>query len=172
MRSRPSNGTTSTPSGASSAAARSSAVLCDAARRLPEMVRICMGLCGLDRGHADEQLDLVGHEQVAVRERLIPLEVEVAAVDHARELEADALVAPRVGSAFADDAGELDRLGDALDRDLAVETDLAIIKRLAGGRGERDLRVVLGVEEVGRRQVAVTLRVTGIDARDLDRAVH
>ena len=111
-------------------------------------------LCGLDRRHAHEQLDLVGHEEVAVRERLIPLEVELAAVDDALELEADALVAPRIGAALGDDAGQLDRLGDALDRDLAVQTNLAVVERLAGGGGEADLGWLLGVEEVGRRSGA------------------
>ena len=87
------------------------------------------GLRGLDGRDAHQQLDLVGDEQVAVRKRLIPLEVELAAVDHAGELEADALVAPRVGAALGDDAGQLDRLGDALDRDLAVQADLARRRR-------------------------------------------
>ena len=48
------------------------------------------------------QLDLVGDQQVAVREGLVPLELEVAAVDRALDLEADALVAPWVGAALGD----------------------------------------------------------------------
>src|SRR5665213_4623892 len=61
------------PSGATSAAACSSAVLYDAARRLPEIPRIRIGLGGLDGRDVDQQLDVVGDEHVAVGERLVPL---------------------------------------------------------------------------------------------------
>src|SRR5580693_8220777 len=96
-----------TPSGATWAAARSSAVLYDAARRLPEIPRIRIELGALDGGDAHQQLDLVGNEEIAVREGLVPLEVEVAAVDRALELEADPLVAPRVLAVLGDLTGEL-----------------------------------------------------------------
>src|SRR5579875_1387234 len=133
-------------SGASSAAARSSAVLYDAERRLPEMARMRIELRGLDRRHAEDELDLVGDEQVAVRQGLVPLQIELAAVDRAGELEADALVAPRIGRAgVGDHAGELDRTGDALDRDLAGQADLAVADRRERARGEGDLRVGGGV---------------------------
>src|SRR5665213_2708860 len=107
------------PSGATSAAACSSAVLYDAARSLPEIPRIRIGLGGLDGRDVDQQLDVVGDEHVAVGERLVPLEIELAPINGPFELEADALVAPRVLTVLGDLAGELDQLGDALDRDLA-----------------------------------------------------
>src|SRR5579875_355456 len=113
-------------SGASSAAARSSAVLYDAERRLPEMARMRIELRGLDRRHAEDELDLVGDEQVAVRQGLVPLQIELAAVGRA---------------GVGDHAGELDRTGDALDRDLAGQADLAVADRRERARGEGDLRV-------------------------------
>ncbi len=88
----------------------------------------------------------------------------------ALDLEADALVAPRILAALGGSAGELDRLGDALDRDLAGELDLAVVVGVDRGRVERDLRVLLDVEEVGRLEVAVALLLAGVDARDLDGA--
>src|ERR1700742_1083242 len=137
-----------TPSGATCAAARSSAVLYDAARRLPEMPRILMGLGALDGGHAEQQLDVVGDEQVAVREGLVPLEVKLPAVDRGRELEADALVAPRILAVLGDLARELDRPADALDGDLTLERDLAAGTHLARGGVEADLGPLVGVEEL------------------------
>src|SRR3984885_9095158 len=96
-----------TSSGATEGAARSRPVLYDAARRLPEIPRIRIELGALDRRHAHQQLDLVGDEEVAVGEGLVPLEVELAAVDRAGQLEADPLVAPRVLAVLRDLAGEL-----------------------------------------------------------------
>src|SRR6185437_7361830 len=157
-----------TSSGATWAAARSSAVLYDAARRLPEIPRILIELGGLDGGHAHQQLDLVGHEQVAVGESLVPLEVEVAAVDRAAELEADALVAPRILAVLGNLAGELDRLGDALDGDLALKGDVAGAAHLGGGGVEADLGLLIGVEELGALQVAVAVGIAGVDGGDVD----
>src|SRR5204862_4803787 len=107
--SRPSNSSTSPPAGP--------------ARRQPAAAPCCgnrgagfprspgfASLRRLDRRNAHEELDLVGHQETAVGQRLVPLEVEVAAIDHGLEIEADALVAPRVGAALGDITGQLDRL--------------------------------------------------------------
>src|SRR6185437_656999 len=161
-----------TSSGATWAAARSSAVLYDAARRLPEIPRILIELGGLDGGHAHQQLDLVGDEEVAVGKGLVPLEVEVAAVDRAGELEADALVAPRILAVLGDLAGELDRLGDALDGDLALEGDAAAGAHLGRGGGEADLGLLVGVEELGALEVPVAVGVAGIDGGDVHGALQ
>ena len=121
------------PSGATSAAARSSAVLYDAARRLPEIPRIRIGLGGLDGRDVDQQLHVIGDEHVAVGKRLVPLEIELAPINGPFELEADALVAPRVLTVLGDLAGELDRLGDALDRDLAGQANIPAGRRVRAG---------------------------------------
>src|SRR5664279_4621119 len=158
------------PSGATSAAARRSDVLYDAARRLPEIPRIRIGLGGLDGRDADQQLDVVGDEQIAVGKRLVPLEIELAPIDRALELEANALVAPRVLAVLGDLPGELDRLGDALDRNLAGERDLAVGAGVGAGRAEGDLRMLGDVEEFGALQVPVAVLLAAVDRGDVDPA--
>ena len=74
------------------------------------------------------------------------------------------------GSAIA--PVELDRLRDALDRELALALDAVVLEAAQVGRLEGDLRVPLGVEEVRRLQVAVQLLVLDVDARDLGRALE
>src|SRR5262249_26858748 len=54
------------------------------------------------------------------------------------------------------------RLCDALDRQLAYEAAVA-----GCAAGERDLRVPLGIEEVGRLEVGLQVLVLDLDARDL-----
>ena len=62
-------------------------------------------------------------------------------------------------------------VGDALDREVALDLDrLAVEADVLGG--EADLRVALGVEEVGRLQVAGEVLVLDVDARDLGRALE
>src|SRR4051812_9383165 len=70
---------------------------------------------------------VVAHEQPAAGQRLVPLEAEVPTVDLGRDLEADALVPPRVAAAAGEITGELDRLGHALERDLARDRHAAIV---------------------------------------------
>ena len=68
----------------------------------------------------------MGDEEVAVGERLVPSEPELAAVDLALNLKADAIIAPRILAVLADLADQLDRLGDTLDGDIAGQLDLAV----------------------------------------------
>ena len=78
--------------------------------------------------------DLVRKEEAAARKRCVPLEAEVGAVDGADELEADAVVAPRVGARADVLARQRDGLRDALDGQLAVDDELVA----AGSRREVD----------------------------------
>src|SRR5438270_9043691 len=94
--------------GAWRAASRSSAVLYDAARRLPEIARTRIGLL-LHRRDADQELDFVGDQQPATGEGLVPIESELAAVKLCLDLEADSLVAPGIGAALGDCRDQLDR---------------------------------------------------------------
>src|SRR6185436_12132552 len=81
-----------------------------------EPTHVQMALALLDGGDVELQLDLLAHQQVAAAERLVEGHVPVAAVQLAVDLEAHALVAPRVGLGALDVCGELDRLRDAVHR--------------------------------------------------------
>src|SRR5437867_99025 len=124
MRSSRSKSSTTAPSGASSCAALASAVLYDSRLRLPESAR--MRTSGLPDGReVRPQHDVVREEEASAGERRVPLEAPVGAVDRSGKLEADALVAPRIVRRPAEHAAKLDRLRDALDRELALDDDLA-----------------------------------------------
>src|SRR3954471_21167729 len=115
--------------------------------------------------------DLVGESRLATRQRVVPADAELVAVDLRLELQAEALAAERIRERVRDDAGDLDGLGVALDRDLAVDRQLvavaADVLRLEG-----QLRMALGVEEVGRLQMGLEVRVLDLDARDLRGALQ
>src|SRR5439155_23983143 len=59
---------------------------------------------------------------------------------------------------------ERDRAGDAADGQVALDGELAVALRLDAGAGEGEIRVALGVEEVGRAQVRVALGLARVDA--------
>src|SRR3954447_25243828 len=133
----------STPGPPSSCAARRSRVLSESRRRLPESARTRMS--GLLHGReAGREANGVSEQEAARRKRGVPADAELVAIDLALELEPEALVAPRVGTGPGDLRGQLDLAGDAADREIADH-----LARLEPGRGERDLGVALGVEEVG-----------------------
>jgi len=69
----------------------------------------------------DDDRDLVRESRLAARERVVPADAELVAVDLGLELEAEALAAVRIGDRVGDDAGDLDALAVALDRDLTVD---------------------------------------------------
>src|SRR5262245_24104637 len=146
----------STPAGASSRAARASAVLYDSALRLPERARICIGLRGPRGREVRLEDDLVGEEEGAAPQLGLPLGSPGSAVDGTGELEADPLVAPRVVGRPGELTPELDGLGDALDGQIALDDDLATVG-CDGRRGEAELGVPLRVEEVRRLDVRVAI---------------
>ena len=75
------------------------------------------------------------------------------------ERDADARVPPNGSSCGASSvAAGLDRARVALDREVAVDDELVAVEA-PGGRLERDRRVALGVEELGRLQVGVEVLV-------------
>ena len=78
-------------------------------------------------------------------------------------LEADAEVAEGVAGRAGGLEDDRDGLGDALDGQVAGDRPVVAVA-LDLGRGEGDLRVVLGVEEVGRDEVAVAVGDAGVDA--------
>src|SRR3954451_1368820 len=150
---RPSNSTSSASPGSRSAAARRSLELCEPARRLPERPRTFIGLLrGRRQLEVDEQLDLVGEREAALGQRGVPVQAVLRAVHDRLELEADLLDAAEGLVRLGDRAAGLDRARVALDRQLAVDDERAVLGTHQG-RGEGDVRVALGVEEVRRLQV-------------------
>ena len=61
-----------------------------------------------------------------------------------------------------------DRLGVALDGQLAVDEPVAVVLEADAGGAEGHVRVVLDVEEVGGADVRVTLLLTGVDRAQVD----
>src|SRR5581483_10147781 len=108
----------------------------------------------------------VADEELAAVERDVEVHTELLAGDLGRRLEADALAAPRVGLDAEVLDVELDRLGDALDRQLAGR-----LLAVEAGRDEGHRAVVLHVEKVGRAEVAVALGVAGVDRVQVDGGV-
>ena len=75
----------------------------------------------------DGQRDLVAEDLAAAREVHVPVEAVVVTVDLAFEVDPDPVVAVCAGYRAVDLAAGDDRLGDALDGQLAVDDDLAVL---------------------------------------------
>src|SRR5215216_4893446 len=111
----------------SSPACRKSAELCESRRRLPLMPRTRIDLRLLRELQLDDDRDLVGEGRLTARQRVVPADAELVAVDLRLGLQAEARAAVRVVDRVGDDAGDLDGLGVALDRDLAVDLDAVAV---------------------------------------------
>src|SRR5579864_1234706 len=118
----------------------------------------------------EDELDGVTHEHTAGLEHAIPDEAVVRALELSTQRERDPLtVAVDDGAAHL--SVEQDRSGDALDGELSGEREMPAVAVELDLRGvEGDLRVALDVEEVGRAQMGVSLRVKGLEAFDVDRS--
>ena len=123
---------------------------------------------GADRRDVELELDLLGDEDAAGLERGVPGQAPVLAVDGGATLEADAQVAERVlgGTGLLED--DRDGLGDVLDGQVAGDRPSRSPSRSTEVEEKRDLREVLGVEEVAGLEVAVAVRDAGLDAGDVD----
>src|ERR1700675_1917117 len=150
---------------AASAAARNRLVLCESRRRLPEMPRIRVtdtppsdadvlldgALVRLGSGLHELQLgengDVVRKRRLTAWERVVPVDPEVGAVDLRGQVEADALVAVRIRDRRGHRPGHCNRLGDAPDRQLAVDRDLVVTVEADVLGREAELGIALGVEE-------------------------
>src|SRR4051812_6466320 len=172
-RMEPSSTTSSTSGGRSSPAARMSCALYESVRRLPTIPRSLMrlGLGGLDELELDGDGDVVGQRVAAGRDRRVPVDAVVRAVDDRLELDGDALVAVEVLRRAGDRALGGDRLGDAAHGQLTRDGQLlAVLLELGGDEG--DLRVALGVEEVRALEVALELIDRDRDGVDLGGAAQ
>src|SRR5256885_189841 len=125
--------------------------------------RACAGLDrGLGRDGLDGQLDAGGlaDEEAAGLESHVPGEPEVLAVDLGRGAEADALVAHGGDAATVEVDLEGDGLGGAVHGQIADNLPGVVPQRLHARRREADRRVPLDIEEVGAREVRVTVAVS------------
>src|SRR2546430_3665480 len=159
---------------AASAAARNKLVLCESRRRLPEMPRIRVTVLavvsGLDELQLGEDGDVVRERRLAAREWVVPVDPEVRAVDLRGQVEADALGPVRIGHRRGHRPGHCDRLGDALDRQLAVDRDLAVAVETDVLGGAAKLGALLGVAEIRRLEAGRAGLLGALDARDVRRA--
>src|SRR5262245_5217397 len=143
--------TSSAPGGRRSAAARRSRALWEPERRLPEIPRTFIPLL-LGELELDDELDVVGEREAALRQRRVPGQAVFGAIDDRLELDAELGEVAEGDGRLGDRALSLDRVRVALDRELAVDDQPPVVNAHER-RNEPDLRVVGGVEEVGRRQV-------------------
>src|SRR3954451_5019639 len=125
-------------------------------------------LGALDSGNVELELDLLADEDAALVEREVPGQVPVATVDRRFALEADAEAAPRVHRGASELPVDGDRVGLAVDGEVADQGEDVVVDLLDLGADEGDLRVVLEVEEVGGLQVGVAVGVAGVHARGVD----
>src|SRR2546421_953657 len=102
----------------------------------------------------DGQGYLVAEGLAATWEIHLPVEAEVVPIDLGLEIYADPLVLTGVDDGAADLAAGDDRLGVALDGQLAVDDQLVTVPRDLP-RVEDDLGVLLGVEELRGEEVPV-----------------
>src|SRR3954452_20561445 len=171
MASRPSYTSTPAPDGSSSAAARRSRELYESRRSEPEMPRTRIALRDLGELELDRQLDVVGEREAALGQRGVPVQAVLGAVDRGLEREAELRVAEGVLRRAADRAGAGDGVRVALDREVALDGHVvAVADDLE--RLELDLRVGLGVEELGRLQVRGQVLVLDDDRVGLDDTVE
>src|SRR5439155_2238913 len=120
------------------------------ASRDPQNLHWALRLLGEEE--LGDELDLVRERAVPVRERHVPVDAESRAVDGRLDPQADAASARRVLDRVGDGPGQDEGLRDALDRELTADRDL--VARAADFRRlEGELRMALGVEEVGRLQM-------------------
>src|SRR5205823_9926563 len=96
---------------------------------------------GLDRGDLELQGHLVADQDAAGLERGVPGDAVVLAVDGDRALEADPQVAERVLGRALEAERDRDRVGHALDGEVAGELERAVVDLAGAGRDERDPRV-------------------------------
>src|SRR5689334_1777727 len=164
----PSQSSTSTPSGASSIAARSRLVFSDSARRLPLTARIFMSAFLPHERQLGDQLDVRREVVAPALVRGVPVDAVLRAVDVGLEPQPEPLPAEGIGRrSVRDRAGQVDRARDALDRELAVRLH-GLALALPEVRGPKlDLGVAGGVEEVRGLEMAVQLLVLHVDGGDL-----
>src|SRR5437867_843887 len=137
---------------------------------LPTRFRPRWGIAGAERSAArgvpsalldglgfDLDGDLLADEDAAGLEGLVPAEAERLPVELGLGREAEADAAPGVGRAALEGELERDRLGHALDREVAIDDVVALARLPHRPALVAHGRPGFGVEEVAGAEVAVTL---------------
>ncbi|OEI69203.1 hypothetical protein Cus16_1040 [Curtobacterium sp. ER1/6] len=124
-----------------------------------------------DELHVEVDGHVVAEREATGLERRVPVHAELGAVDLRRRLGAELDLAVAVGGDAAELGLQGDVLGDATERELAVDEHVVAVLADAG-RLEGHLRVLLGEEEVTGGEVLVALRLVRVDARDVDRGLE
>src|SRR6266478_1651055 len=124
---------------------------------------------GLDLEH---ELHLVAHQDAAGLQCLVPAQTEILAIDARAAAKAGALAAPGVlaGALVGDveDHGLRHAMhGQVSDDTVDAGFHLLDLRAAEGGGGK-----LLHVQEIGRSQVRVALRVSRVDARRIDGHLH
>src|SRR5277367_2427619 len=101
----------------------------------------------------DVQLDVVGDGVAAFGEFGVEIEPVVTTIYERLELDPELVVAGEVGVRAGDAAASGHPMGVALDRQLALDLELALLADGDRAGDEPDLGIALGVEEVGSAQV-------------------
>ena len=139
----------------------------------PEIARIrSVHAAGRVAETSSTRRDLLADGQHAVRQRGVPRDAELGAIDDGPSPDRPRRSLP-YGSPPVPEIEASISMGLVTPRSLELAGDAqpAVAEILDPGRAEAALRVVGGVEEVGRLQVAVQRAVDGLDARGLDRAL-
>ena len=131
-----------------------------------------MPLALLDERDVDGQRDVVGQRVAAVGERHVPIEAEAGAIDDRLQLQVRAGVAEGVGARGGPRAGRGHGLRRVADRQVADDRRGAVLAQVEVVGDERDLRELVGREEVVAEDVgAELLRRADRDRLDLRGAI-
>ena len=123
----------------------------------------------LDGFEVDRHVHVVAQHEAAGVQGLVPVDAVVLAVELDGRLEAARWLPPGSLAKPRNVTGSV----TSLETPCMVRVPVTLYCVLAGRRDlralEGDLRILLGVEEVGRAQVLVAIRVVGVDRGGLDR---
>src|SRR6266516_6289245 len=118
------------------------------------------------------EASLLAHQEAAGLDGHVPGEPEVLAIDLGAGRETGPPVTQRIGCPAVVLDLEADSARDAVDRPITVHEEVSGRLPFDPRALERDLRIALHVEEVGRTQVLVALLVPALDAGGVDVDLH
>src|SRR5712691_356168 len=122
---------------------------------------------GQNRFNLEVQGNLVGDDRSAGLQRGVEVHAEIAPVDLPGSGESSPRAAHRIRPEAIELEGKRHALRDALERQVAVEDELATLDANAS-RAVGHRRVALDLEEVGRPDVPVALLIAGVDRGHVD----
>src|SRR5205807_2287687 len=126
----------------------------------------------VNRFDLDLEADRLAQHEAAGLEGRVEADAKVVLVDLAGCREAHAGPHLRMRDDTEVLGVEGDRLGGAADRQVAGQREIGAPLLNRAARAEGDRWVVLHVQEVGRTDVRVTVRIAGVDTGGVDRSLH